>query len=194
MEHKKMSDLKRESWIKNVMRIEGKSREEAEALHEKINSSEQSAKEKDGNPFLEHNFNEGDIVEFLTSTGGTKQLTIIHVERKVHTVWPYRMSDGSVMSGDGFRIVSLRQQIARESSPAEQEELHDPNDHPKSDPYTDTEHSVDVIIVDENGLIGLGYVHYETNSWHFHTDTLVDYNEPGNETKWKWYYPPITKI
>lgn len=26
----------------------------------------------------------------------------------------------------------------------------------------------------------------------FKTDTLVDYNEEGAETKWKWYYPTAT--
>lgn len=50
--------------------------------------------------------------------------------------------------------------------------------------------SVDVFVIDEEGMHGLAFYNFDTHKWSFHTDTLVDYNEPGHETKWKWYYPP----
>lgn len=53
--------------------------------------------------------------------------------------------------------------------------------------------SVDVCCIDEEGLHNLGYYNFEENKWKFHTDTLVDYFEKGNETKWWWYYPVVTK-
>lgn len=53
----------------------------------------------------------------------------------------------------------------------------------------DESFSDDVFIIDENGIHGIGYYDFELSKWSFHTDTLVDYNEPGHETKWKWYYP-----
>lgn len=51
--------------------------------------------------------------------------------------------------------------------------------------------SEDVYIIDEDGMHGLAYYSFEDEKWRFHTDTLVDYDEPGNETKWLWYYPPV---
>lgn len=53
----------------------------------------------------------------------------------------------------------------------------------------DESFSDDVFIIDENGIHGIGYYDFELSKWSFHTDTLVDYNELGHETKWKWYYP-----
>lgn len=53
--------------------------------------------------------------------------------------------------------------------------------------------SVDVCIIDEKGVHGLAYFNFDTDEWSFHTDTLVDYNEEGAETKWWWYYPLVTK-
>ena len=52
--------------------------------------------------------------------------------------------------------------------------------------------SEDVFVVDENGMHGLAFYNFDTETWGFHTDTLVDYNEEGAETKWKWYYPTAT--
>ena len=52
--------------------------------------------------------------------------------------------------------------------------------------------SDDVFIIDEDGMHGLAYYSFEDCQWKFHTDTLVDYNEVGHETKWKWYYPMFT--
>ncbi len=57
-------------------------------------------------------------------------------------------------------------------------------DYDKDAPYSD-----DVMIIDENGIHGIGFYDFESLKWCFHTDTLVDYDEPGHETKWKWYYP-----
>lgn len=50
-------------------------------------------------------------------------------------------------------------------------------------------HSVDVITLDEEGMYGLAFYSFEEKIWVFHTDTLVDYNEPGHEMEWKWFYP-----
>jgi hypothetical protein len=72
-------------------------------------------------------------------------------------------------------------------------ELHDPSQRPKHSDDT-REFSVDVFTIDEHGLPGLAYFSFEDDRWRFHTDTLVDYNEHGNETRWNWYYPPITKL
>ena len=52
------------------------------------------------------------------------------------------------------------------------------------------EFSVDVFILDELGVHGIAFWNFDDKVWRFHTDTLVDYNEPNAETKWKWYYPP----
>ncbi len=57
----------------------------------------------------------------------------------------------------------------------------------------DEDFSVDVFILDENGMHGIAFWNFDDEVWRFHTDTLVDYNEKGAETKWKWYYPPFTK-
>ena len=51
------------------------------------------------------------------------------------------------------------------------------------------EHSVDVITIDEEGMYNLAFYSFGDKRWIFHTDTLVDYNEPGHEMKWKWFYP-----
>ncbi len=51
--------------------------------------------------------------------------------------------------------------------------------------------SVDVFILDETGVHGIAFWNFDDEVWRFHTDTLVDYNEKGAETKWKWYYPPF---
>ena len=53
--------------------------------------------------------------------------------------------------------------------------------------------SVDVFVIDEHGLHGIAFFCYESNEWLFHTDTLIDYNEEGNNTKWLWYYPTPKK-
>lgn len=63
---------------------------------------------------------------------------------------------------------------------------------PKPSP-NDATFSVDVNIIDENGVHGLAYFCFEDNKWIFHTDTLVDYDEVGAETKWVWYYPVLDK-
>lgn len=68
--------------------------------------------------------------------------------------------------------------------------LYDPTVFPNQVPG---EHfSEDVFVVDENGMHGLASYNFDTETWSFHTDTLVDYNEEGAETKWKWYYPTAT--
>jgi len=68
--------------------------------------------------------------------------------------------------------------------------LYDPTVFPNQVPG---EHfSEDVFVVDENGMHGLAFYNFDTETWGFHTDTLVDYNEQGAVTKWKWYYPTAT--
>lgn len=66
-----------------------------------------------------------------------------------------------------------------------------PTDLPKPS-EDDKDFSVDVFIVDEDGMYGLAYYSFADNEWAFHTDTLVDYNEEGYNTRWKWCYPPFT--
>jgi hypothetical protein len=68
--------------------------------------------------------------------------------------------------------------------------LYDPTVFPNQVP---SEHfSEDVFVVDEHGMHGLAFYNFDTETWGFHTDTLVDYNEEGAKTKWKWYYPTAT--
>ncbi len=63
---------------------------------------------------------------------------------------------------------------------------------PKPSP-DDVTFSVDVLIIDENELHGVACYSFEDEKWIFHTDTLVDYDEVGHETQWRWYYPTFTK-
>jgi hypothetical protein len=56
----------------------------------------------------------------------------------------------------------------------------------------DKDFSDDVFIVDEDGMYGLAYYSFADSEWAFHTDTLVDYNEDGANTDWRWCYPPFT--
>ena len=51
-------------------------------------------------------------------------------------------------------------------------------------------HSVDVITIDECDLINIGFYHFVDEKWYFHTDTLLNYDEEGNETDFKWIYQP----
>lgn len=69
--------------------------------------------------------------------------------------------------------------------------FYNPDQFPKkSEDYCeDAPYSDDVMIIDENGIHGIGFYDFKYIKWSFHTDTLVDYDEPGHETKWKWYYP-----
>lgn len=60
----------------------------------------------------------------------------------------------------------------------------------KSKPRKDIDvpyHSVDVYIVDEDGLHGIAYYNFDLKRWDFVTDTLTDYDE----IRWLWYYSPI---
>lgn len=74
----------------------------------------------------------------------------------------------------------------------EQPDLNDPSEFPTR--VKGEEFSVDVFVIDENGMHGIAFYSFDDQKWRFHTDTLVDYNEAGNETKWKWYYPIIEKL
>lgn len=66
--------------------------------------------------------------------------------------------------------------------------FHDPSEYPKK--VEGEDFSVDVFILDETRVHGIAFWNFDDKVWRFHTDTLVDYNEPNAETKWKWYYPP----
>lgn len=57
----------------------------------------------------------------------------------------------------------------------------------------DPNFSVDVFIIDDEGMHGLAFYSFKDQKWSFDTDTLVDYDEVGNETEWRWYYPLFTK-
>lgn len=67
--------------------------------------------------------------------------------------------------------------------------FHDPSEYPTR--VEGEDFSVDVFILDETGVHGIAFWNFDDEVWRFHTDTLVDYNEPNAETKWKWYYPPF---
>jgi hypothetical protein len=69
--------------------------------------------------------------------------------------------------------------------------LYDPKrNRPRQSP-DDITFSETVFIIDEEGLHGLAYFSFKDDKWYFLTDTLVDYDEPGAETEWKWYYPEV---
>lgn len=72
-------------------------------------------------------------------------------------------------------------------------ELFDPEKRKPVASKDDVTFSEDVCIIDEDGLNGLAYYSFEDAEWKFHTDTMVDYNEPGAKTKWMWYYPVVNK-
>jgi len=65
----------------------------------------------------------------------------------------------------------------------------DPEKRKPNPSIDDISFSEDVCIIDEDGVNGLAYYDFELCQWTFHTDTLVDYSEVGNPTKWWWYYP-----
>jgi len=67
--------------------------------------------------------------------------------------------------------------------------FHNPTEYPTR--VEGEDFSVDVFILDETGVHGIAFWSFDDEVWRFHTDTLVDYNEKGAETKWKWYYPPF---
>lgn len=69
--------------------------------------------------------------------------------------------------------------------------LFDPKIKPRQS-KDDPAFSEDVFIIDENNLNGLAYYSFEAEQWRFLTDTGVDYDEVGAETKWKWYYPVVS--
>ena len=69
--------------------------------------------------------------------------------------------------------------------------LFDPKRNKPNPSTDDPSFSVDVCIIDEDGVNGLAYFCFEASAWRFHTDTLVDYDEIGAETKWMWYYPVV---
>lgn len=72
--------------------------------------------------------------------------------------------------------------------------LYDPKLHKPNQSKEDIRFSEDVFIIDENGMHGLAFYSFEDEEWNFHTETLVDYNESGAETKWKWYYPVVNSL
>lgn len=87
------------------------------------------------------------------------------------------------------------QEIARELAAAVAPHMeagavfYDPSEYPTR--VEGEDFSVDVFILDETGVHGIAFWNFDDEVWRFHTDTLVDYNEKGAETKWKWYYPPF---
>ncbi len=68
--------------------------------------------------------------------------------------------------------------------------FYSPNEIPRLS--SNPEFSVDVFIIDENGLHGIACYDYLEDRWLFHTDTLEDYLKQGVQIKWKWYYPPYS--
>lgn len=52
------------------------------------------------------------------------------------------------------------------------------------------EHSVDVITIDCNDMLNIGWWNYDTKKWSFHTETLVDYYEGEKLRDFVWIYRP----
>lgn len=67
-------------------------------------------------------------------------------------------------------------------------EIFQNNEYPKQNPE-DKEHSIDVITVNDSGLMNIGYYNFKLRKWRFHTDTLVDPYEDGLEN-FVWMYRP----
>jgi len=108
----------------------------------------------------------------------------------------HRIEFGGTLNRAHFTHAGFCQEIAQEIA-AKIEPLlpkavglYDPTVFPNQVPGENF--SEDVFVVDENGMHGLAFYNFDTETWSFHTDTLVDYNEEGAETKWKWYYPTAT--
>lgn len=119
------------------------------------------------------------------------------MEREIHDIigriitWPANLEH---IAKTGKINGSLWQSIEQAMKEYKKPKLNTPDFKPevsKDLSGKDEEFSVDVFIIDENGLHGLAFYNFDTGKWSFHTDTVVDYNEPGHETKWWWYYPPI---
>ena len=113
-----------------------------------------------------------------------------------HLRLPERVEFGGSLNPGHFTHTGFCQEIAQEIA-AKIEPLlpkavglYDPTVFPNQVPGENF--SEDVFVVDENGMHGLAFYNFDTETWSFHTDTLVDYNEEGAETKWKWYYPTAT--
>jgi len=70
--------------------------------------------------------------------------------------------------------------------------LFDPKKNKPIPSEDDPTFSVDVCIIDEENVHGLAFYSFDNEKWGFHTDTLVDYDEAENETKWCWYYPVVS--
>ncbi len=51
--------------------------------------------------------------------------------------------------------------------------------------------SVDVFILDKDGLHGLAFFSFKEEKWYVHTDTFVGYMKCPIEANWMWYYPPV---
>lgn len=69
--------------------------------------------------------------------------------------------------------------------------LFDPNKNKPVQSKDDITFSVDVCTIDEHNLTNVAYYDFEFEEWKFHTDTFVDYDNPSNQIKWLWYYPPF---
>lgn len=103
---------------------------------------------------------------------------------------------GGVINTAHFTHAGFCQEIAAEIAAAiaplvEEGEprFYNPTEHPTR--VEGEDFSVDVFILDEDCVHGIAFWNFDDEVWRFHTDTLVDYNEKGAETKWKWYYPPF---
>lgn len=64
----------------------------------------------------------------------------------------------------------------------------------KPDPNPENiEVSQDVIVYTEDGLLNIGFFDYLNEKWSFHTDTLIDMDETGDDGKpvqFNWMYAP----
>ena len=71
--------------------------------------------------------------------------------------------------------------------------LFDPRTTKPSTSGEDVTVSLDVIVIEDDGLNHLAYYSFGREEWIFYTETYTDCNSPDQMAKWRWYYPPVTK-
>ena len=67
--------------------------------------------------------------------------------------------------------------------------FHQPSEKPIPAP-DDPANSVDVFIMDEDGMHGLAFYSFEYEEWWMNADDFDGFED--GQSKWVWYYPPYT--
>ncbi len=60
-----------------------------------------------------------------------------------------------------------------------------PDKHPKADWA-----SVDVFMIDKNGVLNTGFYSFRESKWHFHSGIPSDYYEGQEPQRFNWVYKP----